>query len=229
MYKIDNIENNKNLSMTAISMREMSEEKSAFFIIEQKTPVYPEVGIQRQILCDINKYPVATQQNMLQWSVGEIAVIPPGKKGIGEREATVKPIYAGKGFVMLKPTTDYLIVLRTADWIQEQLTVDDMYFVACDDGLKKQLKPKNNLSSAVAAGRGQNALGVSGKGIVIIKSPVPENMLTTIRMEKDVLCVEEGKLLAWSSQLIFSVDAQEDGSGKYMYTLRGSGRAILLP
>lgn len=233
MYKIDNILKNTAYSITRVMQKEFSEDESAFSIVEHVSslhgdPEHDKSGT-RQLLCNISRNPVTTQPNSLLWSVGEIVVIPPGKKMGGLKDVTIKPEYAGSGFIMLKPVHEYFVVIRMDEWNMEQVTVDESCFVACDASIKQKVVPKNTMSSSVSGGRGQNNLAFSGKGIIILKSPVETANLTGFRLEKDVLKVDEGKLLAWSSQLIFSVDSQEDGSNGYVHTLRGSGRALVAP
>lgn len=235
MYKIDNMFRNPSF--------EFHEPVGCFTLIEHQSEMEsaPDDSQsqyfrntlhmrRKQLCCDITKSPVAVQNDYFQWSVGEVVVIPPGKK-TSTKDVTNKTEYDGRGMVMLKPTYDHIILLdiaRDDNW-NEQIVIDDSRFVACEAALKPKLISKANINSAVNSGRGQYNLILSGKGIVAFSSPVAESNLSVIRLEKDILKVAEGKLLAWSSSLVFSLDNNEDGSGTYINTLRGSGRALLLP
>lgn len=233
MYKIDNIIKNPAFKVTNVMQKEFTDDQSAFSIVEHVSAIHPcqehILNGTRQLLCNVGRNPISTQPGLLQWKIGEIVVIPAGKKIGGLKEVTIKPEYAGEGYILLKSTHEYYVVIRMDEWNMEQVTVDENSFVACDASIKQKLIPKNTMSSSVSGGRGQNNIAFSGKGVIILKSPVDADNLTGFRMEKEILSVEEGKLLAWSSQLIFSVDANEDGSGGYLHTLRGTGRVLAIP
>lgn len=235
MYKIDNMFKNPSF--------QFHEPIGCFTLIEHQTEfeVRPDESQgqyfrntmhmrRRQLCCDISRSPVAVQNDMFQWSVGEVVVIPPGRK-TSTRDVTSKTEYDGRGMVLLKSTYDHIILIdisRDDGW-DEQIAIDDTRFVACEAALKPKLVSKTNINSSVSAGRGQYNVILSGKGIVAFSSPVAEENLSVIRLEKDVLKIADGKLLAWSASLVYSLESNEDGSGTNVCVLRGSGRALLLP
>ena len=227
MHKIINVLDNPNF-LTVESM-------GAFTLIEHQVDFYDSEGYsdtkKMQLIGDINKSPIATQAQCVQWTVGEIVVTPPGKKT--GRDVTAKVEYDGSGYLITKATEDHMFLLDMKDW-NEQLLVDDTYFVACEAALRQKLMPRNTLSSAVSGGKGQFNFALAGKGIVCLKTPVSVDALTTIVLEKDMLRVEENRLVAWSASLIFNVEASGESAsgssgGGFVHVLRGSGRALLLP
>lgn len=184
---------------------------------------------KRQLVCYLSRSPVNVQPGMVRWCVGEVGVIPPGKRGGGIKETTYKPEYVpkGDGILMLKPIYDHIIILDNMDW-QEQLVVDDKYFLACESGLRQELSSRNNLSSSVTATKG-NVYMLFGKGKTAIRSPIPEEFLNSIVIEKDILRLEDNRALAWSASLKMTVESAEDDSSESQLVFRGSGKVLLLP
>lgn len=228
LYKIGNVLNNPNLVKV--------KEKGSFIVLEEKSPiVYPDDKSQgylrhqtdikkHQVICNVGSCPIIIKPEKYLLDVGEKTVAKNGggllKKGGNEKEPTEMPEFVGQGYILSQFTDNHIHILDMSEW-SEQLSVDENAFVACEAGIKHKIVSKASLSSAV--GTKGNNIGLSGKGFVCIESPVSENMLTTIVLEKDVLRLQSGKALAWSSTLNFAVEATAVG---LVDVFSGSGKII---
>lgn len=228
MYKIGNVLNNPNLIKV--------QEKGSFIVLEEKTPiVYPDDKSQgylrnqtdikkHQLICNVGSCPIIMKPEKYLFDVGEKAIAKNGggllKKGGNEKEPTEMPEFVGQGFILSQFTDNHIIILDMSEW-SEQLSVDENAFVACEAGIKHKIISKASLSSAV--GTKGNNIGLSGKGYVCIESPIPENMQVTLVLEKDILRLQSGKALAWSSTLNFTVETTAVG---LVDVFSGSGKII---
>lgn len=228
MYKIINVLNNSNLVKV--------KEKGSFIIMQEKEPVvYPEDKSQgylryqtemtkQQLICNVGSCPIIIKPDAYLFDVGEKAISKNSggllKKGSNEKEVSEMPEFVGQGYILSKQTDHSILIFDMSEWA-EQLTVDENAFLACESGIKHKIISKASLSSAV--GTKGNNIGLAGKGFVCIESPIPENMLTTIVLEKDVLRLQSGRALAWSSTLNFSVESTAVGA---VEVFSGSGKII---
>ena len=95
---------------------------------------------------------------------------------------------------------------------------------------------RNNLSSAVAGGEGLFNLCLKGSGVVALESPVPMDELIEIELNDDVLKVDGNFVVAWSSELEFTVERSgksligSAASGEGLVNVyRGTGRVLMAP
>lgn len=66
-------------------------------------------------------------------------------------------------------------------------------------------------------------LGIKGKGIVCIESPVPENELIEITLNDDALKINGDMAIAWNGNLEFTVER----SGKSLLVSAISGEGLV--
>ena len=200
---------------------------------------------RRQIVCDISKSNVTVQAGAMQWMVGDVKATT-GIKGAGDligkavrskmtEESTIKPEYTGDGVLVLEPTYKHIILLDVSEW-NGSVVLEDGMFLACESSLKHKAVMRSTFSSAVAGNEGLFNLGLQGKGVVCLESPVPKGELVEITLEDDVLKVDGNQVIAWSGSLKFTVErsgrsligSAASGEG-LVNTYRGTGKVLLAP
>jgi uncharacterized protein (AIM24 family) len=200
---------------------------------------------RRQIVCDLSYSNVTVQSGAMQWMVGDVRATT-GIKGVGDlvgkavrskmtEESTIKPEYTGDGVLVLEPTYKHIILLDVADW-NGSVVLEDGMFIACESSLKHKAVMRSTFSSAVAGNEGLFNLGLQGKGVVCLESPVPKGELVEITLEDDVLKVDGNQVIAWSGSLKFTVErsgksligSAASGEG-LVNTYRGTGKVLLAP
>lgn len=200
---------------------------------------------RRQIVCDVSKSNVTVQSGAMQWMVGDVKATT-GIKGAGDllskavrskmtEESTIKPEYTGDGVLVLEPTYKHIILLDVSDW-NGSVVLEDGMFLACESSLKQKAVMRSTFSSAVAGNEGLFNLGLQGKGVVCLESPVPRGELVEITLEDDVLKVDGNQVIAWSGSLKFTVErsgksligSAASGEG-LVNTYRGTGKVLLAP
>ncbi len=200
---------------------------------------------KRQIVCDVSKSNVTVQSGAMQWMVGDVRATT-GIKGVGDlvgkavrskmtEETAIKPEYTGDGVLVLEPTYKHIILLDVADW-NGSVVLDDGLFLACESSLKHKAVMRSTFSSAVAGNEGLFNLGLQGKGVVCLESPVPRGELVEITLENDVLKVDGNQAIAWSGTLKFTVERSgksligSAASGEGLVNVyRGTGKVLLAP
>ena len=250
MYQINNFTNNDDIKVL--------ERMGAFSVIEYQRDlsVSPENAInayfcaemnirRRQIVCNLAFSNVTVQSGAMQWMVGDVRATT-GIKGVGDlvgkavrskmtEESTIKPEYTGDGVLVLEPTYKHIILLDVADW-NGSVVLEDGMFIACESTLKHKAVMRSTFSSAVAGNEGLFNLGLQGKGVVCLESPVPKGELVEITLEDDVLKVDGNQVIAWSGSLKFTVErsgksligSAASGEG-LVNTYRGTGKVLLAP
>ena len=200
---------------------------------------------KRQVLIEVNNDEYTLSAGAMQWTVGNIE-ISSDVKGVGDflgkavkgaitKEATVKPKYKGKGYLMLEPTYRHLFLEDVSEW-EGGIVLDDGLFLACESSINQEIVARSNLSSAVFGNEGLFNLKLSGNGIVALESYVPRDELVEITLDNDVLRVDGNFAVAWSGTLNFTVEKSTKsliGSGisgeGLVNVYRGSGKVLLAP
>ena len=200
---------------------------------------------KRQIVCDLSKSNVTVQSGAMQWMVGDVRATT-GIKGVGDllgkavrskitEETTIKPEYVGDGILVLEPTYKHIVLIDVADW-NGSVVLDDGLFLACESTLKHKAVMRSTLSSAVAGNEGLFNLGLQGKGVVCLESPVPRGELVEITLEDDVLKIDGNQAIAWSGSLKFTVERSgrslvgSAASGEGLVNVyRGTGKVLIAP
>ena len=250
MYQINNFFNNDDVRM--------KESMGAFSIIEYQRDlsVMPENAMtayyasqmnvrKRQVVCDVAKSNVTVQAGAMQWMVGDVKATT-GLKGVGDLfskavrgsvtgESAIKPEYTGNGTLVLEPTYKHILLLDVADW-NGSVVLDDGLFLACESSLKQKAVMRSNLSSAVAGNEGLFNLGLQGKGVVCLESPVPKGELVEITLENDEIRIDGNYAVAWSGSLDFTVEKSTKSligsavSGEGLVNVyKGTGKVLMAP
>jgi uncharacterized protein (AIM24 family) len=200
---------------------------------------------RRQVLCNLNgKNGVIMQAGAMQWILGNVQMNT-GVKGVGNfigkmasaavtKESAVKPEYVGQGLVMLEPTYKHIICLDVSQW--GTVVLEDGLFLACDNTLQHHVVSRSNLSSAVLGGEGLFNLSLTGNGIAVLESPVPQQELVMFQLQDDCVKIDGNMAIAWSGSLDFTVEKSTksligsamSGEG-FVNVYRGTGSILMAP
>ena len=200
---------------------------------------------KRQLLLDLDeKSSYIVQKGAMQWMSGNVTT-DSNVKGVGDflgkmvssavtNESAVKPIYRGKGQMMLEPTYRHIILVDVSKW--GTIVLDDGLFLACDGTLLQKTVARRNISSAVLGGEGLFNLSLSGNGIAALESKVPYEELIEVILDNDVMKIDGNMAVAWSGSLQFTVEksgkslvgSAVSGEG-FVNVYRGTGKILLAP
>ena len=251
MYTVNNLTNNPNSkvisSMGPFAVLEYQKDKSVNYETAMNVYFCNEMNIRkRQVVCDLSKTSgVTVQAGAMQWMLGDVNATT-GIKGVGDLfgkavrgkvtgESAIKPEYVGNGILMLEPSYKHILFINLDDW-GGSVVLDDGLFLACESQIQHKAIMRSNLSSAVAGGEGLFNLGLKGKGVVALESPVPMEELIEIELNNDVLKVDGNFVIAWSNSLEFTVERSgksligSAASGEGLVNVyRGTGRVLMAP
>lgn len=250
MIKVNNLHNNENIKKIAElgcyevfeHQKDMSVDPSsasiAYFMQEMNCR-------KRQVLCNLDGNSVKVQAGAMQWTAGSVTMdsgIKGAKdffgkalKGLATGESTAKPIYQGKGYVMVEPTYKYIILEDISSW-GSGMVLDDGLFLACDSSIQEEVVARSNLSSALLGGEGLFNLSLSGQGIAVLESSVPREELIEIVLDNDEVRIDGNMAIAWSKSLQFTVEKSTKSllgslaSGEGVVNVyRGTGKILMAP
>lgn len=200
---------------------------------------------KRQVLIELNNNEYTISAGAMQWIVGNVEM-ETGVKGAGDllgkalkgavtKESAVKPLYKGKGILVLEPTYRHILLEDLSNW-EGGMVLDDGMFLACESSVNQSVVARSNISSAVFGGEGLFNLKLEGTGIAALESFVPREELVEISLENDVLKVDGNFAVAWSGTLNFTVEKSSKtliGSGisgeGLVNVYRGTGKVLLAP
>lgn len=127
------------------------------------------------------------------------------KKAIGGAitdESMAKPTYRGTGEVYLEPSFKHYIFVE----LNGSIIVDKGMFFCCSDGIETKAIAQNNISSALLGGEGMFQIELSGKGIVILESTVPESEIVKYSIKQgETLKVDGNFVIARTKGVNFTV------------------------
>lgn len=109
-------------------------------------------------------------------------------------------------------------------------------FYACDGTIKRSVTARKTVSSAVLGNEGLFNLTLSGEGIAVLESNVPEEELVCVDLENDEIRIDGNMAVCWSSDLQFTVEKSTkslvgsaiSGEG-FVNVYRGTGRVLMSP
>lgn len=206
-----------------------------------------KMGIhRRQVLIQLNgQESFVVQAGAMQWMTGQVEMTS-GVRGAGDllgkmlkgavtKETAVKPEYRGQGIVALEPTYKYIILQDVAAW-PGGITLEDGMFLASSGGVRHNIVSRRNLSSAVLGNEGLFNLSLSGSGVAVLESNVPEEELMAVDLQNEELKIDGSLAVCWSSGLNFSVEMSSRSilgsavSGEGLVNVyRGTGRVLMSP
>lgn len=250
MFKFKNFLNNENIKIIAKKegMRVLEYQNDLSVTPMSATTSYfaSKMNVRkRQVLIELDNDEYTISAGAMQWTVGKVEM-ETGIKGAGDfigkalkgavtKESAVKPIYRGKGILVLEPTYRYILLEDLSDW-EGGMVLDDGMFLACSSNVNQSVVARSNLSSAVFGGEGLFNLKLEGTGVAALESLVPRDELVEITLENDVLKVDGNFAVAWSGTLDFTVEKSSRtliGSGisgeGLVNVYRGTGKVLLAP
>lgn len=250
MFKFANFLNNENIKVIAKKegMRVLEYQNDLSVTPWSATTSYfaNKMNVRkRQVLLELNNNEYTISAGAMQWTVGNIEMqtgvksagdlIGKALKGAVTKESAVKPIYKGKGILVLEPTYRHILLEDLSEW-EGGMVLDDGMFLACDSAVNQSVVARSNISSAVFGGEGLFNLKLDGTGIAALESFVPRSELVEITLENDVLKVDGNFAVAWSGTLSFTVEKSSKtliGSGisgeGLVNVYRGTGKVLLAP
>lgn len=198
---------------------------------------------RRQVLVELNNTSCKLQAGAMQWILGNVSMqsgVSAGNflgKALGAAvtgETMSKPEYTGQGYVMLEPTYKHILLVDVAQW--GQIVLDDGLFLACDSTLQHKVVSRKTLSSAALGGEGLFNLSLSGQGIAVLESPVPQQELIMFNLQDDEVKIDGNMAIAWSGSLNFTVEKSSKSligsavSGEGLVNVyRGTGSILMAP
>lgn len=246
-----------NLGNTS-SVRHVTGSKGCFAVVEYMkdisvNPVDAQVNYfmskmgyrKRQVVADLKDQGIILQSGAMQVMSGNVKMNT-NLKGLGDfakkfigskvtKESTIKPRYYGTGQVIFEPTYKYILLENLDDW-GGGITIEDGLFLACDDTVNMNVTMRSTLSSAALGGEGLFNTTLSGKGIAVFESPVPEEELIIFNLDNDVVKIDGNMAIAWSPSLEFTVERTSKTlvgsavSGEGLVNVyRGTGRVVMAP
>jgi len=200
---------------------------------------------KRQLLCELDGNAVKTQAGSMQWTVGAVESVT-GITGAGQlaknflkaavtKESAVKPLYTGKGKLMLEPTYKYILLEDVASWGERGIVLTDGLFLACDADVQEKVIMRKNLSS-VFGGKGLFNLSLVGNGVCALESYVPREELIEFDLKDDCVKIDGNMAVCWSGSLDFTVERSSksllgslvNGEG-LVNVYRGTGKILMAP
>lgn len=146
-----------------------------------------------------------------------------GKKLISSKvtgETAFKPRYKGTGEIFLEPSFGHYALIALEN---EEIVVDDGLFYACEDSVEVGVYAQKNLSSTFMGNEGFFQVKISGRGIVLLEIPVPEDEIIKYNLNNDTLKVDGNFALLRSKGIEFTVEK----SSKSLLSSATSGEGLL--
>ena len=206
-----------------------------------------KMGVRRrQVIAKIKDSKIMMQAGALQWMTGKITMSSDVKgakdllgkvvKGAVTKESGVKPVYTGSGIIALEPTYKYLILVDVGSWGETGITIEDGMYLASDGNIELKVVSRKNMSSAVLGNEGLFNLSLSGNGIAVLESNVPEEELIEVTLENGELKIDGRQAVCWSTSLDFTVEKSTKsliGSALsnegLLNVYRGTGKVLMSP
>ncbi len=246
MYKIKQEEKNRLLfnEKGPVKVYEYQKDMSAWPTLAVQSYFASEMNIRkRQAYITLNGSEFIVQSGSMQWMAGNVNVAT-NIKGGGDflkklasskvtGESAIKPKYSGSGTLVLEPTYKHLLLMDVSEW-GSGMVIDDNLFLGCEGTVDIKTVSRTNLSSAFLGGEGLFNSSLSGRGIVILESPIPEEELIEVELVNDVLKIDGNYAIAWSRDLTFTVERTTKtligsaASGEGLVNVyKGTGKVLL--
>lgn len=197
----------------------------------------------KQIRIVLNNGKVITETGTLHFHKGQIEVEIPREEPSGmmkkisnsvlTNEFAFKPIYSGTGEIYLEPGFHHYVIHKLHN---DEIVVDQGMFFCCESTIKVNVTMQKSFSATVIGGEGWFQTKLSGTGICVLKSPVPEDEILKLKLNNEQLQVDGSSALLWSSSLSYSLERSAKsllgsltGRKGYLQTFSGTGTVWLAP
>lgn len=197
----------------------------------------------RQIALYLNNDKVTIEKGAMSYFQGDIEMVSGvtlgnalGRlvRGAMTGEHMAQPEYTGTGLLVLEPSFKHFLVLQLDKG--ESVIVDDGMFYCAQGSVTVKAVSQRNLSSAVAGGETFVQQQLTGPGIIILESTVPQDEIDIIEMQNDTLKVDGNFAVLRSASLDFTVERSAKTlvgsavSGEGLVNVyRGTGQVWLAP
>ncbi len=173
---------------------------------------------RRQLMIKLDGSNAVTMEaGAMQWTVGNIKATAGfrnthdffGKllRSALTDEEVVKPRYEGLGVIATEPTYKHLLLMDVGRYGPQGVTISDGMFLACDENVSVHLTGRKTVTSAVAGGEGLFNTNLTGNGIAVLKSSIPQVELLEIELDgTDELKLDGPMAVCWSTSLEFTVE-----------------------
>ncbi len=236
MYQLNNFYDNSNMKCIGeLGQYQVFEHEKDLSV----SPTYAETAYfasqmnvrRRQVLVNLNGTGCTVQAGAMQWMLGNVNMNS-GIKGVGNflgkvassmvtKESAVKPEYSGNGLLMLEPTYKHILLVDVEKW--GSIVLDDGLFLACDSTVNIKTVARSTFSSALLGNEGLFNTCLSGSGIAVLESPVPQAELVQFNLQDDEVKIDGNMAIAWSNSLKFTVER----SGKSLIGSAASGEGLV--
>ncbi|WP_089965614.1 AIM24 family protein [Lihuaxuella thermophila] len=197
----------------------------------------------KQVRITLNNGTVMTEAGALHFMKGHITVENSvgGATGMLKKlassmltnESVFKPTYQGQGEIYLEPDFGHYLIHQLD---HEEIIVDKGMFYCCESTVKVGLAAMKNISSATRGGEGFFQTKLSGSGICVLKSPVPQDEIIKFQLNNERLQVDGDFALLRSGSIQFTVEKSTQSmigsvtSGEgLLQTFTGTGQVWIAP
>lgn len=149
-------------------------------------------------------------------------------------EKIIMPEYAGSGLLVLEPSFKHFILMQLGP--NESIICDKGMFFAASKNVNIQPALAGGVSGSLLGGEGIFQQQITGPGLVILESPVPEMEINKINLYNDVLRVDGNFALLRSASVSMNVERAgktlvgSAASGEGLANVfRGTGKVWLAP
>jgi uncharacterized protein (AIM24 family) len=136
-------------------------------------------------------------------------------------EKIVMPEYTGSGILVLEPSFKHFIVMELKQG--ESIVCDKGMFFAASKSINIQPCFAGNVSGSVLGGEGIFQQQITGPGMIILESPVPECEINRVVLNNDILRVDGNFALLRTGNISMSVER----SGKTLVGSAMSGEGLV--
>ncbi|MGM9534214.1 MAG: AIM24 family protein [Intestinibacter sp.] len=204
-----------------------------------------ETGLKvKQVKITLNNSSIKTEAGALYYYKGNIesktniggatGLFKKAVSGALTSESAIKPVYTGTGEIYLEPSFKHYIVMELDN---DSIIVDKGLFFCCSAEINIKPVSQKNISSALLGGEGIFQMELSGTGIVVLESNVPESEIVEYDLTNgEVLKVDGNFAIARTSGVSFSVTKSDkslfgsaiNGEG-LLNSFSGTGKVWLAP
>ena len=176
----------------------------------------------KQIRVTLKDNAVVLESGALQFMHGQLAIESPGGDGVGTNgdmanaTAFVGPTVTGSGVVYLEPSPSAFLIKHLNN---QDLVVHHGIFYCCE----KSVEVGHTIRQTTLQTR------ISGSGLCVLVSPVPENEIRRIRLQDETLQVVDSLALLHSAGLDLEIIDTPTGGEGPVQTFRGTGEVWLAP
>lgn len=151
-----------------------------------------------------------------------------------KNEGMLKPSYTGTGEVYFKPGLINYLIYRLQE---EEIVVDQNMFLCAEATVELHATQNKNLPVAAAKHAEQfTQLGLSGTGVIVLKTPVPSEELLEIKLQDDRFQADQNIVVFRSGSIDFTVESASKSlltsftsSDPFLRTYTGTGTLWIAP